>query len=201
MTPVLVPGLKKITRLAAGSNHVMALDSSGRVYAWGSNQQSQLGSKTYAQRSKAAIPSKYISLTPAPVYLSGKKIASISCGSYHSFAIDSKGQVYAWGLNNFGQTGINMGVGENGALIELPAVVRSLSSFHLQEIQGGNHHSIACCKDGTVLSWGRCDDNQMGIDLGKVTSEMLKDDRGRPRILLLPTEVPGKSYFKLTNQH
>ncbi|KAF2429961.1 RCC1/BLIP-II [Tothia fuscella] len=159
------------------------VDTSRRVLAWGNNQQSQLGTKTYAQRSKDSVPSKYASLNPAMVFLPGKKIASVACGSYHSFATDTKGQVYTWGLNNFGQTGIDRGVGENGALIELPTI-----------IQGGNHHSIACCKDGIVLSWGRCDDAQMGVDLAMVTSDLLTDDRGRPRILLLPTVVPGKFF-------
>jgi len=33
-------------------------------------------------------------------------VPSIASCSFHHFAISEKGDVYSWGLNNFGQTGI-----------------------------------------------------------------------------------------------
>jgi regulator of chromosome condensation len=62
-------------------------------------------------------------LTPRQFGLPPKKFTYISCGAYHSFAIDVKGQMYARGLNNFGQTGIISGAGESGAFIEKPTVI------------------------------------------------------------------------------
>ena len=32
-------------------------------------------------------------------------IIAVSCGSYHSIAIDSENQIYCWGEARFGQTG------------------------------------------------------------------------------------------------
>jgi regulator of chromosome condensation len=189
--PVLILQLTNIKLLAAGANHVLALHKSGMVFAWGNNQQNQLGTRVYSRR--LVQPSKYDSLTPSPIFLPGKKIVSISCGLYHSFAIDSKGHVYAWGLNNFGQTGLSRGVGDSGAVTDLPSPIHSLASYSIRQIAGGNHHSIACTKDsGSVLVWGRCDDNQMGIRLESIPREhLLSDGRQRPRILLKPSQVPG----------
>ena len=42
-TPVLLPTLKHITRMACGADHALALDKSGRIHAWGNGQQCQLG--------------------------------------------------------------------------------------------------------------------------------------------------------------
>ena len=107
-TPTLLSGLKNITKLAAAGNHVLALDEDHRVWAWGCGEQSQLGRRIAPRR-------RLDSLVP---YRHGlKDIVNISCGLFHSFAINSKGQVYAWGLNNYGQTGIQDGAGEPDSLI------------------------------------------------------------------------------------
>jgi regulator of chromosome condensation len=92
--------LNNITALAAGSNHVLALHKSGLVFAWGCGQQDQLGTRPYPKRFSSSDPGKFASLIPVPIFLLGRKIVAFACGSYHSFAIDKKGRVYAWGLNN-----------------------------------------------------------------------------------------------------
>lgn len=123
------------------------------------------------------------------------QIAQVACGSYHSFAIDINGVVYAWGLNNFGQTGIPDGVGDDGNIVTVPTRVKSLNPFEIKQIKGGNHHSIACTNDGNALVWGRCDDGQAGVPLDSLPQhDLVFDERKNPRILLKPTVVPGKSF-------
>ena len=163
---------------------MLALDSSQHVWAWGYDQQGQLGHRTPARR-------KYDCLLP---YRHGlKDIVKVSCGLYHSFAIDKHGRVYAWGLNNWAQTGIPSGAGGLNAIIEKPTLVKSLREYRIREISGGNHHSIACTEEGEVLTWGRCDDAQVGIPLDKLPKEhLLLGENQRPRILLNPSKVPGE---------
>lgn len=181
--PTLIPQLKKVKLLATGSNHVQALDYRGAVFAWGASEQSQLG-RRIMQRSR------FQALTPCQFGL--PKISYIACGAFHSFAADTNGQIYAWGLNNFGQTGIIQGAGESNAFVEKPAIVESLKPFRIREIKGGNHHSIACTDDGKLLIWGRCDEAQAGLKLENLPQEdLLFDSRGKPRILLRPTIIPG----------
>jgi regulator of chromosome condensation len=198
LRPAVIPHLKDIIMLAAGSNHMLALDTHGSVFAWGADEQDQLGVRQHYTRFKKSIPkSKYDSLLPATVFLP-HNIVSISCGAYHSFAVNVKGRVYAWGLNNYGQTGVPNEDSEK-TIVELPRVVRSLAAYEIRQVAGGNHHSIACCEGGEeILVWGRCDDNQMGLPLDKVPPEsILKDGRCRPSILLTPTQVPGKLLYLL----
>jgi regulator of chromosome condensation len=177
--PVLVPILKKIVSLAAGSDHILALDDKGKVFAWGTGEQSQLG-RRIMQRTR------YQALTPSRVAL--PKIKQIACGAYHSFAIDESGSVHAWGSNNFGQTGLTDGIGEGDATVLQPGIVEGLQPYKIRHIQGGLHHSVACTEDGQLLVWGRCDDGQAGIKLDTLPRDkLIYDERDRPRILKLAT--------------
>ena len=176
--------LEKIKALAAGENHVLALDHEGKVSAWGSGEQYQFGRRLIERN-------RLLALTPAHCSIR-KKVLSISCGANHSFAIDESGEVYAWGLNNFAQTGIE-NVEEGEITINKPTVVESLKPYKIQEIRGGNHHSIACTEDGEIQIWGRCDATQVGVPLDKLSREnLLFDFKNRPQFLLKPVKVPGK---------
>ncbi|KUJ07352.1 RCC1/BLIP-II protein [Mollisia scopiformis] len=180
--PARIPQLTKIKSLAIGTNHILALDIEGKVYAWGAGGQSQLGRRIVHR-------TRFQALTPCRFGL--PQITYIAIGAYHSFAIDVKGQVYAWGLNNFGQTGIMIGAGEDDAFIEKPTVIENLRPYKIREIKGGSHHSIACTEDGKLLIWGRCDDGQAGIKLEDLRPEdLIFDSRGNLRILLKPTIIP-----------
>ncbi|KAI9746712.1 MAG: hypothetical protein M1818_000426 [Claussenomyces sp. TS43310] len=186
-TPIKLPELKKIVSLSAGSNHVLALNDKGKAFAWGSGQQNQLGRRVI-ERTRTA------GLVPREFGLRGK-IDMIACGSYHSFAIDKKGQVWAWGLNSFGETGVSEGMGDDNAYVMKPTVVEALGDYDIGEISGGGHHSLACTTDGKLLVWGRCDGGQTGLDIEKLTSEdkenLVFDERKQPRIVKNPTIVPG----------
>ncbi|PQE29010.1 hypothetical protein CJF30_00004039 [Rutstroemia sp. NJR-2017a BBW] len=183
LEPILIAGLKNIKSLARGSNHVLALDNKGNVFSWGSWQQCQIGRRP-------PVRTPFSGLTPAPFM---KKIKYIAAGTYHSFAIDTRGRVWAWGLNNFGQTGIASNAGQDGAIINTPTQVKSLNNYKIKQIKGGVHHTIACTEDGQVLIWGRCDEDQAGIDLSTLPQDDLIFSNGKPGILTKPTVVPGIS--------
>jgi regulator of chromosome condensation len=136
------------------------------------------------------VRTAFSGLIPAPFM---KKIKYIAAGAYHSFAIDTRDRVWAWGLNNFGQTGIASNAGEDGAIINAPTQVKSLSNYKIKQIKGGVHHTIACTEDGQVLVWGRCDDDQAGIDLTTLPLDDMIFSHAKPRILTKPTVVPGIS--------
>ncbi|KAG5925395.1 hypothetical protein E4U42_004319 [Claviceps africana] len=182
-SPVRIEGLGNIKQLAAGTNHVLALTAAGDVYAWGSGQQAQLGRRLVQRH-------QYESLTPRMVDLPRKGIVKVFAGFNHSFALDRQGRAWTWGLNNFGQTGIP--ANDENLHIGNPTMVQGLEGHAIRHIAGGFHHSLACTEDGQVLAWGRCDGGQAGMDTGALSDEKcLFDSRGRPRILLTPTIVPG----------
>ncbi|KAI1411063.1 RCC1/BLIP-II [Hypoxylon sp. FL1857] len=187
--PTIIPGLKHITRLACGSNHVLALDLSGKVFTWGSGGQYQLGRKPLTRHGG---PSAGLNPQPCGKFSKKHQAIRIGAGSYHSFYIDNNDQVWAWGLNNYAQTGLSENTGEDDAMVLQPQVVSSLEDKQVKQIVGGEHHSVACTADGELLTWGRVDGHQVGHPASLYNADnAVFDDNEKPRILLEPTAIEG----------
>ncbi|GAA5811709.1 hypothetical protein MFLAVUS_005150 [Mucor flavus] len=158
--PRIVHSLAKlnIIDIAAGASHCLALTDKGTVYSWGCGDQSQLGRPTKNQAD---------GLLPKPITCL-KNIVSISCGASHSFAINQKGQVYAWGLNQYQQCGlveIEEGEGVLGnPTVDVPALVPYFNDapIRVRSIAAGEAHSIALLKNNRLVVFGRCDKGQLG---------------------------------------
>jgi len=135
----------KIIAVAAGSHHSLALAEDGRVYAWGSNYDGQLGDNTTTTRKTPirVLKGEYSGTT----YLgdnSSNKIIAVAAGRDHSLAIAEDGNVYAWGNNRSGQLGDNSnicrytpvkvkGIGDEGDL-SLPVEGQIPLAFGLQKV-------------------------------------------------------------------
>lgn len=185
MKPALLVGLKKIKQLACGANHVLALDVNGSVFAWGTGQQNQLGRRV-VERTRIA------GLTPREFGLPKKQIKYIAAGSDHSFAVDTKDNVWSWGLNNFGQTGIPDGAGGDEAIVPTPQIVDSLDAYSMTCLKGGRHHSVGVSANGECLVWGRADGSQIGIMTSELPEEdVIMNEHNRPAILNRPTQLKG----------
>lgn len=189
LRPKLIKGLSKITKLATGANHVLALQSTGVVYGWGSGQQNQLGRRILERRAAN-------SLVPTPIGLP-KKMVNVGAGAYDSFAVQGNGDVYSWGLNNFGQTGIPKEFDESGASkgsdVHHPIIIKTLrGKGKVTCIQGGAHHTVAVTDKGELLVWGRLDGNQLGLKVSDLPQDdVVRDSAGHPRILTVPTQIPN----------
>ncbi|KAL3420646.1 GDP/GTP exchange factor [Phlyctema vagabunda] len=184
LTPVLVPELKKVVCLATGTNHVLAVNAKGKVFGWGAGEQSQLARRVVSRTATGA-------LIPREFGLQRKNITYVACGDYHSFAVDNKGKVYAWGLNTFGQTGVPKGEGDEENAVIKPTVVESLKDYNIKQIDGGAHHTISCTEEGEVLIWGRIDNAQGGMDVSDFPKEkVFFDEHDKPRYLVTPHVIP-----------
>lgn len=164
----------------------MALREDGKIFIWGSGEQNQLGHRFLQSKC-------YDSLAPTPLRLS-KKFRTIGCGIDHSFAVEmDKEDVWTWGLNSFGQTGIREGAGDNEAVVISPVRVPALSlnGDTISNITGGAHHSAATTTSGKLLVWGRLDGHQLGLERNSLPdTDVLKDSSDQARILIRPTELP-----------
>ncbi|KAF6061869.1 Regulator of chromosome condensation (RCC1) repeat family protein [Candida albicans] len=181
-TPLKIKELKNIVQLAAGKDHLLALDSKGIVYAWGNGQQYQLGRRILERH-------RYRSLEPQQFGL--YNIKYIASGDFHCFAIDHSDNVYAWGLNQYGQcalTGDN-GELEDGSVLMKPTLIPELSHKGIKEIAAGEHHTLALTEDGQVYAWGRYDMKEIGIPKDKLPKSTFKDQHGNPRSVPVPTKL------------
>ena len=135
---------KTVTAIAAGLFQSLALTSDGRVFAWGVNSRGQLGDGTTTSRT-----------TPRAVIttgaLAGKTVIAIAAGNFHSLALTSDRQIFAWG-NNDGALG-------DGTLTERHAPVASvmggvLAGKIVSTVAAGYLHSLALTTDGKAFAWG-----------------------------------------------
>jgi alpha-tubulin suppressor-like RCC1 family protein len=85
-----------IVKIATGRSHILALDTNGNVFAWGSNQKGQLG-QGKADCQSLAKPCE------VKQQIGNKQICQIYAGEYHSFAVTKEGEIFAWGNNQHSQ--------------------------------------------------------------------------------------------------
>ena len=150
--PTPIQGLSSVTQVAAGASHAVAVLTDGTVWAWGADENGQLGDGALANRS-------------APVGVGGVSNAiQVAAASRHSLALLSNGTVLAWGDNSLGQLGIGNTAGPDkcGALgcSKSPLTVPGLSN--VIAISAAGYYSLALLADGTVMAWGSNEGAQLG---------------------------------------
>uniref|UniRef100_A0A9J7ZYU3 RCC1 and BTB domain containing protein 2 n=2 Tax=Cyprinus carpio carpio TaxID=630221 RepID=A0A9J7ZYU3_CYPCA len=142
---------KKIVSLSYGTGpHVVIATADGEVYSWGHNGYSQLGNGTTNH-----------GLTPALVStnLISKKVKEVACGSHHTIALTTEGEVYAWGYNNSGQVG-------SGSTANQPTPRRVSSCLQnkvVVNIACGQLCSMAVLDNGETYGWGYNCNGQLGL--------------------------------------
>jgi alpha-tubulin suppressor-like RCC1 family protein len=96
------PELGRIIAISAGYFHSLILNSQGQVFAFGSNGNGELG-KDYQDSSLVAKCINTPVLIKSPLI---GKIVAISAGDHHSLIINTKGQIFGFGINENGQLGL-----------------------------------------------------------------------------------------------
>ena len=141
-----------VVSVACGGDHMMALDASGKVHAWGNNCYGQLGDTTTDDKSVPFVVS-YGSLA-------GRTVVSVSCGEQHTVAVDTCGEVHAWGQNARGQLGVTPVTPRS-----TPFVVGSgsLVGETVVSVACGAHHTMAVDSGGKVHAWGWSSCGRLGL--------------------------------------
>ncbi|EKE19448.1 MAG: hypothetical protein ACD_9C00014G0001, partial [uncultured bacterium] len=136
---------KEVSQVTTSGISAFALTKDGKVYAWGSGGRLGLGVGEIAEK---YVPVEIPNLTD---------VVSIAAGSGgHVLALKSNGDVYAWGLNGYGQLGVGDTVTK-----EIPTKISTLSN--VKAIGTGQYHSLAVVGDnGDVYAWGYNINNQLG---------------------------------------
>ena len=150
ITAITVP----IVKIAAGKDHALALDGTGRVWTWGNNTYGQLGTGNKANRTSPCNPSV------APCQPNIGSVVGIAGGVRHSLALLADGTVKAWGGNASGELGVGTRAA-SGAVTpaeSLTPVTVNLAAPATRVI-ADNLHSMAITATGVVWSWG---DNERG---------------------------------------
>ena len=146
-----VPGLSSIVMVAAGYSHSLALDSSGKVYAWGDNSQGQCGvSGTVVQPTLVAgLPGivavaasgdySLVLAQDGSIWQLERPISRVDAGPYVAFWFDS-----------FAQQAF-VGIDAAGGLVSRGGTECGITTDHVVRGAGGPDYFLAMREDLTVL--------------------------------------------------
>jgi alpha-tubulin suppressor-like RCC1 family protein len=104
--------ITQITSISAGVSHSLALATDGKVYAWGQNNNGQLGDLGWTNRDYADTV-----VDEAAAELMG--IQEITAGGSHNLALEADNTMSAWGDNSQGQLGDGTTLDSNAAIFVL----------------------------------------------------------------------------------
>jgi alpha-tubulin suppressor-like RCC1 family protein len=149
--PIQVPVGTRFTAISASDFDSAAIDSAGRVWAWGFNSFGQIGDGTTDQRD-----------SPVQVQLPRDvRIVAIAAGPYDTLAIDSKGRTWAWGDNNAGELGI--GTASLGSHSTTPVLVHTPAGVRFVAVAANGLNVLALDTQGRAWTWGNNSYGQLGI--------------------------------------
>lgn len=159
--PGLVTQLKEknIIYVDCGDFHSIALGSDGKLYSWG-------GGGSHFNKGQCGLGHTNDTDEPTIIKsLRSKEIVKVSCGGYHTLALTSQNELYAWGGGLHGELG--SGDFLNSAspqLVLFPWVKKDGEDIkEILNISGGGHHSLVLTANGEVFSFGFASHGQLGL--------------------------------------
>ena len=132
--------------VACGNYHTAAIKTDGTLWTWGQNNNGQLGDNTTTNRS-----------SPVQTVTFGTNWKLVSCGRYYTAAIKTDGTLWSWGNNS------NAGsLGDNTRTNRSSPVQTVTFGTNWKLVSCGREHTAAIKTDGTLWTWGRNAEGQLG---------------------------------------
>jgi alpha-tubulin suppressor-like RCC1 family protein len=141
-------------QVSAGDAHSLAISAEGDLYSFGRNANGRTGLGD--DEGNTLRPTK-INL---PVPSSSPEWQQVSAGAAHSLAITAEGDLYSFGLNNNGRTGLDSNSGNTLTPTRINQVIENInelvpsSSPEWQQVSAGAAHSLAITAEGDLYSFG-----------------------------------------------
>jgi len=137
-------------QVACGDSHTAAIKTDGTLWTWGRGTNGILGDNAQTNRS-----------TPITTFAGGTNWKQVACGFSaisNTSAIKTDGTLWVWGSNGYGQ------IGNNTTIFRLTPVTTFAGGTNWKQVSSGNDHTAAIKTDGTLWTWGRNNNAQLGIN-------------------------------------
>ncbi|CAL5014343.1 unnamed protein product [Urochloa decumbens] len=135
---------KTVVKVACGTNHTVAVDSSGFVYTWGFGGYGRLGHREQKDEWQPRLVEVFQKQNVLPPN------AIVSAGSASSACTAGGGQLYMWGkMKNTGDDWM------------YPKFVIDLSGWNIRCMASGNMHHVVGADD-SCISWGVAQNGELG---------------------------------------
>ncbi len=172
LTPI--EGLTDITAIAAGDNHLLALDKDGVVWGFGFDRDGCLATATGT-------------VLTQPVQIAGlPTVTAIWAGPNGSAAKAADGSVYVWGYDDyFGRFG-TLENGTSGTSLTTPTKL-DWPCGEIRSFAIGDYFCAALAEDGTVWACGRNWEGQLGNGTENRGSEVPVQVSGLENITAIST--------------
>jgi alpha-tubulin suppressor-like RCC1 family protein len=156
--PVMIKSDTKFQTVSTKGEHTLAIDDLGNLWACGNNFYGQLGNG-YDYTS-----SDRLFLVP---FESETKFKFVSSGINHSMAIDMGGNIWACGINNYGQLG-------NGTNTDKTTFTKIESKTKFKTVSAGYDYTLAIDESDNLWVCGENNNCQLGDGTNKVKYSFVK---------------------------
>ncbi|CAI4226678.1 unnamed protein product [Auanema sp. JU1783] len=155
-----LPENVKILSISSGRAHSLVATNVG-LFAFGDNCHGQCGVNPEIHSEVFGTAEKPLPLVNIP---SEALVTSVHCALDTSFAVTSKGEVFAFGLNEDGQCSN----GSYGIQFHPSLITGDASDVPIVEVSGSSDTIFGLSKEGEAFIWGQCEYNQAGEGLRDV---------------------------------
>jgi alpha-tubulin suppressor-like RCC1 family protein len=131
-------------KISAGYDHVLAITSDGKLWAWGANYYGAVGDGTTTDATNG--PEQIGTAT---------NWVDIAGGYYQSAGITADGKLWGWGQNNLGELG-------NGTVNQSLVPVQAGTATNWTRVFGGLEFNVGMTSDGGAWGWGRNIEGEIG---------------------------------------
>ena len=166
-----------ILKISAGCDHTLFQNDKGEIFACGNNEEGACGAGHF----------NHPQITPSLIPNIPSNIVHFICGSYFSLFLDSEGNVFSVGDNEFGQLGLGHKTNQNelNKILNIPPIKIiscAFASCYLVDFEGN------------LWSFGENDAGQLGHGDTTHNKRSLKTHINTPKVVSTQKDIQQISY-------
>jgi len=180
-------------KVACGSKHVIALQSNGRLSAWGLQTNGRLGNGSIASTS-VLVPVRVLQ-SASTLFNNG---ADIAAGNDQCVVVDSSSNPWTFGNNSNGQLGNNTTTASAYPVRVLKSTVAGDYLTGIEQVSAGTSFSLATGSNGWLWAWGTtasgCLGNGVSSGNQPFAVNVTTTDAGNPKLTGIVLAEAGATF-------